>query len=100
MKIIEKTTEFRIGQETAVAIGKFDGFHRGHQKLLNRIKEQKERGLAAVVFTFVPSPAAFFSFPCRGRRGVLFHFRLSRQARPRARSQYRKAAGTGRRGVP
>lgn len=61
MKIIEKTTEFRIGQETAVAIGKFDGFHRGHQKLLNRIKEQKERGLAAVVFTFVPSPAAFFS---------------------------------------
>lgn len=61
MKIIEKTTEFRIGQETAVAIGKFDGFHRGHQKLLNRIKEQKERGLASVVFTFVPSPAAFFS---------------------------------------
>lgn len=61
MKIIEKTTEFRIGQETTVAIGKFDGFHRGHQKLLNRIKEQKERGLAAVVFTFVPSPAAFFS---------------------------------------
>lgn len=61
MKIIEKTTEFRIGQETAVAIGKFDGFHRGHQKLLNRIKEQKKRGLAAVVFTFVPSPAAFFS---------------------------------------
>ena len=61
MKIIEKTTEFKIVQESAVAIGKFDGFHRGHQKLLNVIKEQKERGLAAVVFTFVPSPAAFFS---------------------------------------
>ena len=61
MKIIEKTTEFKIAEETAVAIGKFDGFHRGHQKLLQKIREQKEKGLAAVVFTFVPSPAAFFS---------------------------------------
>lgn len=61
MKIIENTTEFHIADDTAVAIGKFDGFHRGHQKLLSRLKEQKEKGLAAVVFTFAPSPAAFFS---------------------------------------
>lgn len=61
MKIIENTTEFNITEDTVVAIGKFDGFHKGHQELLNKLKEQKCKGLATVVFTFVPSPAAFFS---------------------------------------
>lgn len=61
MKIIKDTTEFYIEETTAVAIGKFDGFHRGHQTLLQKIQEQKEKGLATVIFTFVPSPAAFFS---------------------------------------
>lgn len=61
MIIIENTTEFHIGEETAVAIGKFDGFHRGHQKLLKQLRQQQEKGLKSVVFTFVPSPAAFFS---------------------------------------
>lgn len=60
MKIIKNTTEFYMEEQTAVAIGKFDGFHCGHQKLLSRLQEQKEKGLATVVFTFVPSPAAFF----------------------------------------
>ncbi|MBQ6788487.1 MAG: bifunctional riboflavin kinase/FAD synthetase [Lachnospiraceae bacterium] len=61
MKIIKNMTEFHIDEPTAVAIGKFDGFHCGHQKLLRKMQEQKEKGLATVVFTFVPSPAAFFS---------------------------------------
>lgn len=61
MKIIENTTEFNIGEGTAVAIGKFDGFHRGHQKLLANLRQQQEKGLKSVIFTFVPSPAAFFS---------------------------------------
>lgn len=63
MKIIQNLTEFYIEEETAVAIGKFDGFHRGHQKLLANLKQQQEKGLRSVVFTFVPSPAAFF---CKG----------------------------------
>lgn len=61
MKIIEKTTEFELTEDTAVAIGKFDGFHMGHQKLLHMVTEQKANGFAAAVSTFVPSPAAFFS---------------------------------------
>lgn len=60
MKIIENTTEFHINEETAVAIGKFDGFHRGHQKLLATLRQQQEKGLKSVIFTFVPSPAVFF----------------------------------------
>jgi riboflavin kinase/FMN adenylyltransferase len=61
MKIIENTTDFKIDEKTAVAIGKFDGFHRGHQKLLNQLNTLHKRGLATVVFTFVPSPGVFFS---------------------------------------
>jgi len=61
MDIITGTTDFGLTEQTAVAIGKFDGFHRGHQRLIEKIKEQKARGLASVVFTFTPSPAAYFS---------------------------------------
>lgn len=61
MKIINDTTEFYIEEATAVVIGKFDGFHRGHQSLLDKVMEQKSKGLATVVFTFVPSPGVFFS---------------------------------------
>ena len=50
-------TEFRIGQPTAVTIGKFDGRHKGHQKLLGRMLEFKRRkGLKTAVFTFDMSP--------------------------------------------
>lgn len=61
MKIIENRLKFQIEEPTAVAIGKFDGFHLGHQKLLRQLETQKSRGLKSVVFTFMPSPAAFFS---------------------------------------
>ena len=60
MKIIEKTTEFWLDGRSAVAIGKFDGVHLGHRKLLHKITEQKSKGLQAVVFTFDTSAAAFF----------------------------------------
>ncbi len=61
MQIIEKETAFQLNKPSAVAIGKFDGIHRGHQSLLRHILEQKEKGLQAVVFTFDPSPAVLFS---------------------------------------
>ncbi len=47
---------------TAVAIGKFDGVHRGHQKLLDTIiRLKKERGYKTAVFTFDRSIASFFT---------------------------------------
>lgn len=60
MKIIADTTEFILEEATAVAIGKFDGVHIGHRRLLEEILEQKENGLAACVFTFDPPPAVLF----------------------------------------
>ena len=60
MKLIQGTTEFELDKDSAVAIGKFDGVHRGHQKLLKQILDWKKEGLQAVIFTFDPPPAVFF----------------------------------------
>lgn len=68
MRIIQDTTEFHIEGRSAVALGKFDGIHRGHRALLSHILEQKKNGLLAVVFTFHPSAATFFG---KGERGEL-----------------------------
>ena len=43
-------------ENTAVALGKFEGIHRGHQLLLDTIKKQKEKGQKSVVFTFDMPP--------------------------------------------
>lgn len=60
MQIIEQTTSFELSGRSAVAIGKFDGIHLGHQALIDKIIEQKNSGLSAVVFTFDTSASAFF----------------------------------------
>ena len=42
----------------AVAIGNFDGVHRGHAQIVNRLlSTARELGGAAIVFTFDPHPA-------------------------------------------
>lgn len=60
MQIIHDTTEFHMEAGSAVAIGKFDGVHRGHEMLLSRILEKKKQGMKAVVFTFHPSASVYF----------------------------------------
>lgn len=62
MEIITNTVDFYLEKETAVAIGKFDGVHIGHRRLLEEIQECKKKGLASCVFTFEPAPAVFFGF--------------------------------------
>lgn len=39
-------------QNTAVALGKFDGFHRGHQLLLQQVRDWQQEGYTGVIFTF------------------------------------------------
>ncbi len=60
MQIITRLDELNIKDKTAIAMGKFDGIHLGHRKLLNLILDQKQDGLKATVFTFEPSPEEFF----------------------------------------
>ncbi len=61
MQIISGDAQFHIEGPTDVAIGKFDGVHLGHQKLLNHILDKKDQGMKATIFTFDPPPAVFFS---------------------------------------
>ena len=60
MEIITDLRNCQLHMGTAVAIGKFDGLHRGHRRLLKEILNKKAEGLKACVFTFDPSPAVFF----------------------------------------
>lgn len=55
MEYIRHNTNFKF-QNTAVALGKFDGIHRGHQLLLNEIISKAEAGCISTVFTFDVSP--------------------------------------------
>jgi len=46
----------------AVAIGNFDGVHRGHQALLDEARARaRQRGGASAVLTFAPHPARLFA---------------------------------------
>lgn len=53
-----QTTEFRLPEKTVITLGKFDGVHRGHQKLLQAVKGYQKQGYESVVFTFSVPPAA------------------------------------------
>lgn len=61
MKIIQGTTDIQFDFPTAVTLGKFDGLHRGHQKLIHALKESNSFGQKTVVFTFDISPASLLN---------------------------------------
>lgn len=56
MQYITGTREFQITEPTAVTLGKFDGLHRGHQKLLREVFRFQEKGFCPAVFTFETAP--------------------------------------------
>lgn len=61
MNYITGKTSFGVMAPSAVSLGKFEGFHRGHQKLLQHILEQKKNGLEATIFTFASNPTRMLS---------------------------------------
>lgn len=60
MKIIRRIEDIILDEPSAVALGKFDGVHAGHRKLLAELMAAKADGLRTVVFTFDPSPDVLF----------------------------------------
>lgn len=67
MQYIKNTTKFNISGPTAVSIGKFDGVHKGHQKLIQAM-QTKRKECQTVLFTFDVPPASIIS---RENKGVL-----------------------------
>lgn len=60
MRYIHGTTDIRQEKDTVVTLGKFDGFHRGHRKLMRQAAALRE-GRDLLVFTFATSPQSFLS---------------------------------------
>ena len=53
MKYIKNTLNFQIKEPTVVTLGKFDGLHRGHDKLMHALLKYKDaHHVASVAFTF------------------------------------------------
>ena len=44
MQHITEVKDLKL-QNTAIALGKFDGFHRGHQLLLEQVKTWQDQGM-------------------------------------------------------
>ena len=59
MRYIKNTLSFETERRSAVTLGKFDGLHRGHMLLVDRVLELgKQEGLETVVFTFAVPPSS------------------------------------------
>lgn len=59
---ILRAPNYSIQKESVVAFGKFDGIHKGHQKLINVLcSEAKADNKISVVYTFFTHPKLIFS---------------------------------------
>jgi riboflavin kinase/FMN adenylyltransferase len=57
MKVFKNLQEISMSGETVVALGNFDGVHKGHQELIKRtVKSAKVAGFKSAVFTFSNHP--------------------------------------------
>ena len=66
MRYLTKTLDFDSRGDSVVTLGKFDGLHRGHQKLIRRTRECARQGLCAGIFGPFSGPGV----------GELFHSRV------------------------
>lgn len=59
MRYANNCTDLQLNN-TAIALGKFDGIHLGHMLLIEQVLKLQERGLTGVVFTFEMKPNTIF----------------------------------------
>ena len=68
MRTIFDPKEIRQQKDSIVLIGKFDGFHRGHRKLLEEAIQDRGSGSQTVLFTFAAMPRTVITG--RGEAGI------------------------------
>lgn len=54
MNYINNTADFHSDRPSAITLGKFDGLHRGHQKLIDEIIRLQKEQYYGIVFTIAP----------------------------------------------
>ena len=52
MEYIKQIKDYKSDKKTAVTLGKFDGFHRGHQLLVDKIKEYSSSEVDSLILAF------------------------------------------------
>jgi len=58
---LENMDENIFSRGSAVAVGNFDGFHLGHEKILHTLKNiAVQKNLTSIVLTFTPNPKLYF----------------------------------------
>ena len=61
MEIIRNFSSYESNQPLALSLGMFDGVHKGHQSIIERLNsEAKKRNLESAVLTFWPHPRLVF----------------------------------------
>ena len=61
MKIFNNTNISKNYKNSAIAIGNFDGVHKGHQKVFKVQKIAKKKKIKFGILTFTPLPVMFFN---------------------------------------
>ena len=62
MKVFNNTNITKKFKNSAIAIGNFDGVHKGHQKVFQQTKKiAKKNKIKFGVLTFKPLPVMFFN---------------------------------------
>ncbi len=61
MQYITDLNEFKSEEGTCLTIGKFDGIHRGHRKLLKEVRRLAQNELVSCMFTFELFPQTLFT---------------------------------------
>jgi len=71
MKIFDNTTISKNYKGAAIAIGNFDGMHKGHQRVFKKTKKfAKKNKIKFGVLTFTPLPVMFFNKKIKNYRLV------------------------------
>ena len=52
MRYLEGLRDYKNENKTAITLGKFDGFHRGHQLLIDKIKEHSSKEVDSLLLAF------------------------------------------------
>jgi riboflavin kinase/FMN adenylyltransferase len=76
LRIYRTLPRYDTDRPSAVTIGNFDGVHRGHQAIIDRVcASAAQRDLCPTVMTFEPHPRAYFAQ--RGQRPELIPTQIS-----------------------